>query len=49
MELDFDKYKKEQFCLNKECVDYGKKDAGNIRIKAVKINRCIVRVAKAAG
>jgi len=36
MTLDFEKYKKEQFCLNKECVDYGKKDAGNIGIKSRK-------------
>ena len=36
MALDFEKYKKEQFCLNKECVDYGKKDAKNIRIKSRK-------------
>jgi len=30
-------------------VDYGKKDAENIRIKVVKINKYIARAVKAAG
>ena len=48
MELVFDKYKKEQFCLNKECVDYGKKDAGNIRIKSRKNKQVYCKSCKSS-
>jgi len=36
MRLDFDKYKKWQFCDNKKCECYGKVDAGNIKINSRK-------------
>jgi len=36
MDLDFEKYKKEQFCSNKECKHYGQKGAGNIGVKSRK-------------
>jgi len=48
MELDFDKYKKEQFCLNKECVNYGKKDAENIRIKSRNNNQVYCKSCKSS-
>lgn len=34
MELDFDKYKEEQFCDNKECPFYGMVGDGNIKVKS---------------
>ncbi|MBF0241249.1 MAG: hypothetical protein HQK64_02075 [Desulfamplus sp.] len=48
MELDFEKYKKEQFCLNKDCVDYGKKDAGNIGIKSRKNKQVYCKSCKSS-
>jgi hypothetical protein len=36
MQLDFDKYKKWQFCDNPDCNCYGKIEAGNIKINSRK-------------
>ena len=36
MELDFDKYKAQQFCDNRECSTFGKIGAGNIRTQSHK-------------
>ena len=36
MYLDFEKYKKEQFCSNNECECYGRKGLGNIGTKSSK-------------
>lgn len=45
MELDFEKYKEEQFCDNKKCEFYGMIGDGNVKIKSRKnqqvyCNRC---------
>lgn len=36
MELDFEKYKSQQFCDNQQCSDYGQRGAGNIKTKSRK-------------
>ena len=36
MELDFEKYKAQQFCDNQECSVFGKVGAGNIRTQSCK-------------
>lgn len=36
MDLDFEKYKSDQFCSNKSCNYYGKQGAGNIKTKSSK-------------
>ena len=36
MDLDFDKYKAQQFCDNEACTLFGEVGAGNIRIQSRK-------------
>ncbi len=36
MELDFEKYKADQFCSNSSCSDYGQRESGNIGTKSKK-------------